>query len=90
MQSGRDHQEVESKMKKVVDHLHQELKTLRTGRASLAILDGVRVDYFGTPTPLNQVANLQRARRHADRGAALGSLARSPRSSGRSGRPTSG
>jgi ribosome recycling factor len=52
------HQEVESKMKKVVDHLHQELKTLRTGRASLSILDSVRVDYFGTPTPLNQVANL--------------------------------
>jgi ribosome recycling factor len=50
--------EVELKMKKVVDHLHAELKTLRTGRASLAILDSVRVDYFGTPTPLNQVANL--------------------------------
>jgi ribosome recycling factor len=54
----RAHQEVEQKMKKVVDHLHQELKTLRTGRASLSILDSVRVDYFGTPTPLNQVANL--------------------------------
>ena len=51
-------QEVELKMKKVVDHLHQELRTLRTGRASLQILEGVRVDYFGTPTPLNQVANL--------------------------------
>ena len=51
-------QEVELKMKKVVDHLHQELRTLRTGRASLSILEGVRVDYFGTPTPLNQVANL--------------------------------
>jgi ribosome recycling factor len=51
-------QDAELKMKKVVDHLHQELKTLRTGRASLTILDGVRVDYFGTPTPLNQVANL--------------------------------
>jgi ribosome recycling factor len=52
------HQEVEQKMKKALDHLHQELKTLRTGRASLSILDSVRVDYFGTPTPLNQVANL--------------------------------
>jgi ribosome recycling factor len=52
------HQEVEQKMKKVLDHLHQEMKTLRTGRASLAILEPVRVDYFGTPTPLNQVANL--------------------------------
>ena len=55
---NRAHQEVEQKMKKVVDHLHQELKTLRTGRASLSILEPVRVDYFGTPTPLNQVANL--------------------------------
>jgi ribosome recycling factor len=52
------HQDVEQKMKKALDHLHQELKTLRTGRASLSILDSVRVDYFGTPTPLNQVANL--------------------------------
>jgi len=51
-------QDSELKMKKVVDHLHAELKTLRTGRASLQILDSVRVDYFGTPTPLNQVANL--------------------------------
>lgn len=50
--------ETELKMKNVVDHLHHELRTLRTGRASLAILDGVSVDYYGTPTPLNQVANL--------------------------------
>ena len=54
----RAHQEVEAKMKKVVDHLHSDLKTLRTGRASIAILEPVRVDYYGTPTPLNQVANL--------------------------------
>ena len=54
----RAHQEVEAKMKKVVDHLHSELKTLRTGRASIAILEPVRVDYYGTPTPLNQVANV--------------------------------
>ena len=51
-------QESELKMKKAVDHLHDQLKTLRTGRASLALLDSVRVDYFGTATPLNQVANL--------------------------------
>jgi ribosome recycling factor len=54
----RAHQEIEAKMKKVVDHLHSDLKTLRTGRASIAILEPVRVDYYGTPTPLNQVANL--------------------------------
>ncbi len=50
--------DVELKMKHAVDHFHKELKTLRTGRASLAILDGVTVDYYGTPTPLNQLANL--------------------------------
>ncbi len=51
-------QDVELMMKHAVDHLHKELKTLRTGRASLAILDGVTADYYGTPTPLNQLANL--------------------------------
>ncbi len=50
--------EVELKMKQAVDHFHQELKTLRTGRASLAILDHVHVEYYGSPTPLNQLANL--------------------------------
>jgi ribosome recycling factor len=41
-----------------VEVLRKELQAVRTGRASLAILDGVTVDYYGTPTPLNQVANL--------------------------------
>jgi ribosome recycling factor len=50
--------EYEIKMKQALDHLHAELKHLRTGRASLAMLDGVMADYYGTPTPLNQVANL--------------------------------
>lgn len=50
--------DVELKMKQVVDRLHDEMKQLRTGRASLAILDGITVDYFGTPTPINQLANL--------------------------------
>ena len=49
---------VELQMKDAVDHLHQEMKRLRTGRASIAVLDGVTVDYYGTPTPLNQMANL--------------------------------
>ena len=51
-------QEVELEMKHAVDHFHHELKTLRTGRASLSMLDGVTVEYYGTPTPLNQLANL--------------------------------
>ena len=50
--------ETELKMKAAVDHLHHELKSVRTGRASLAILEGVAVDYYGTPTPINQLANL--------------------------------
>ena len=50
--------EVELAMKGAVDHLHQEMKSLRTGRASLAMLDGVVVDYYDTPTPLNQLAGL--------------------------------
>ena len=50
--------EVERHMKAALDHLHNDLKHLRTGRASLALLDGITVDYYGTPTPLNQLANL--------------------------------
>ncbi len=52
------YREIELKMKAALDNLHEELKHLRTGRASLLILDGVQVDYYGVPTPLNQVANL--------------------------------
>lgn len=46
------------RMDKAVEVLRDELRSLRTGRASIAVLDPVRVDYYGTPTPLNQVANL--------------------------------
>lgn len=57
-------QEVEQHMQKALDHLHHELKNLRTGRASVAILDNVMVDYFGNATPLRQVANLAVADHH--------------------------
>lgn len=50
--------EIEIQMKHGVDHLHHELKTIRTGRASISLLDGVVVDYYGTPTPINQLATL--------------------------------
>lgn len=50
--------EVELHMKQALDHFHHELKHIRTGRASLQLLDGLMVDYFGTPTPLKQVATL--------------------------------
>jgi len=45
-------------MDKAVEALRHDLSKVRTGRASVSILDDVRVDYYGTPTPLNQVASL--------------------------------
>ena len=52
------YRQIEIQMKHAVDHFHHELKQVRTGRASTSLLDGVVVDYYGTPTPLNQLANL--------------------------------
>jgi ribosome recycling factor len=51
--------ELKSHMDKVLDALKRDLLRLRTGRANLALLDGIRVDYYGTQSPLNQVASLQ-------------------------------
>jgi ribosome recycling factor len=45
-------------MEKAVSDLQHEMASIRTGRASLSLLDHIRVDYYGTPTPINQVANL--------------------------------
>jgi len=50
--------ETERRMVVSIDALKAELKHLRTGRASVSLLEGVHVEYYGTPTPLNQVANL--------------------------------
>ncbi|MFO7555641.1 MAG: ribosome recycling factor [Desulfobacterales bacterium] len=52
------YQETKESMKKAIDALKNELKKIRTGRASLSILDDIRVDYYGTPTLLNQMASL--------------------------------
>jgi len=49
---------VKTQMDKAIEVFGDELKVLRTGRASLGVLDPIRVDYYGSPTPLNQVANL--------------------------------
>ena len=49
---------VRSRMEKALADLQHEMASIRTGRASLGLLDHIRVDYYGTPTPLNQVANL--------------------------------
>ncbi len=46
------------KMEKAIDALKKDLGSIRTGRASLSIFDGIMVDYFGTPTPLSHVATL--------------------------------
>lgn len=48
----------ESKMEKTVASLKEEYNSIRTGRASASIFDKVRVDYYGTPTPLNQVGQI--------------------------------
>ncbi|HET7753808.1 MAG TPA: ribosome recycling factor, partial [Anaeromyxobacteraceae bacterium] len=50
--------DLNSRIVKTLDHFRQELMTIRTGRANLHMLDGVKVDYYGTPTPLSQVATL--------------------------------
>lgn len=55
-------QEIESKTKtrmgKAVSDLQHAMATIRTGRASVSLLDSIRVPYYGTPTPLNQLATL--------------------------------
>ncbi len=48
----------ESRMEKTVNSLKEEYSSIRTGRASASIFDKVRVDYYGTPTPLNQVGTI--------------------------------
>ncbi len=52
------YKETKDRMGKSITALKNELKRIRTGRASLSLLDGVRADYYGTPTPLNQMASL--------------------------------
>lgn len=52
------HQKLTTQMEQAVEHLKRDLAGLRTGRASVALLDGVRVDYYGTMTPLKQIANI--------------------------------
>ena len=46
------------RMEKALEHLDNELNRIRAGKANVHILDGVMVDYYGTPTPLNQVSNI--------------------------------
>ena len=50
--------DVKDRMNKAVEHYRHEVSTIRTGRASINILDVVKVDYYGTPTPLNNIAHI--------------------------------
>jgi ribosome recycling factor len=52
------YEETRDRMGKSIAALKAELKRIRTGRASVSLLDGIRVDYYGTLTPLNQMASL--------------------------------
>ena len=51
-------EEAKSGMEKALRSLRADLQKVRTGRASTALIDDIQVDYYGTPTPLNQLANL--------------------------------
>ncbi|ANN95731.1 TPA: ribosome recycling factor [Legionella pneumophila] len=51
-------QDSEKRMKKTIEALHSDMSKIRTGRANASLLDHVMVDYYGSPTPLSQVANI--------------------------------
>lgn len=50
--------DAESKMKKALEILHDQLRALRTGRASTGLVENIKVDYYGSPIPLKQIATL--------------------------------
>src|SRR5450830_1928395 len=52
------YEELKDNVEKILGSLEKAFSKVRTGRASLALLDGIKVDYYGVPTPLNQVASL--------------------------------
>lgn len=47
-----------TKMQGSVDHMHRDFKTLRTGKVLISVLDNVKIDYYGTPTPLDQIGSV--------------------------------
>ncbi len=50
--------EAEEKMEKAVSHLHEEFRGVRTGRANSGLVDHIKVEYYGSPTPIRQLANI--------------------------------
>ena len=65
-------QDMTDSMQKSIDILKRDLKRIRTGRASLALLDGLMVDYYGSPTPINQLATLSIPEARTDSHPAVG------------------
>lgn len=58
MELKKIYTEAEERMKKAIEALKKEFSGIRTGKASTALLDGIKVDYYGNLTPLSQVANI--------------------------------
>jgi ribosome recycling factor len=58
MSSSEVINDTKPRMEGVVEDLKRKLSTVRTGRAAVSLLDGIMVDYYGTPTPLNQMASV--------------------------------
>ena len=54
-----DYNKIEDKMKKCIENLQENLNAIRAGRANPHVLDKIKVDYYGAPSPLNAVANIQ-------------------------------
>ena len=50
--------DAKDRMNKAIEHFRNEVASIRTGRASASILDGVKVDYYGTPTPINNISHV--------------------------------
>jgi len=58
MNAAQSIKDAEARMEKALDVFRNELKGLRTGRANPGMLDGIRVEYYGSPTPIKQIANI--------------------------------
>jgi len=52
------YKDIQTRMDKSIESLREELTKIRTGRANPALLDGIKVEYYGNPTPLNQIASI--------------------------------
>lgn len=58
MTTNETYRDAENRMKKSLEHLHHELTRIRTGRATPALLDVVKIDYYGSTVPLNQASTI--------------------------------